>query len=228
MFLLEGNIGAGKTTLLKKIKEEIPFLNVIFEPVNQWHNGIAGKSLLSDFYKDSKRWAYTLETFAMTCRIREYLKESINTSNKIMERSIFSGHYCFAKNDFINGYMTKLEWEIYKNWFSFLVSNKVPMPAGFIYLKTDPEVSLERIKKRARTGEQKITLDYLKDLDKRHKEFLIDKTDISAELKKVPILSLDCNFDFETNKNHLAKLSDDIKDFANQTTKNYTANVMVI
>src|SRR3990167_9436119 len=159
MFIIEGNIGAGKSSLLKIIKEKLPHLEVVFEPVNQWHSGKNGQSLLTDFYKTPERWAYTLETFAMVCRVKEYIKESSNEKiKKIMERSIFSGHYCFAKNDYINGFMNDIEWETYQAWFVFLTSNKVSIPDGFIYLKVEPKVALERIAKRNRSGENNISI----------------------------------------------------------------------
>lgn len=219
MFIVEGNIGAGKTTLLKAIEKHLPELKIIFEPVNQWNNSVSGKNLLGDFYSDPQRWAYTLETYAMACRVKEYLKESKNKNAKtLMERSIFSGHYCFAKNDFLNGYMTEMEWEIYQTWFSFLISNKAPLPRGFIYLKTDPEIALERIKKRNRNGESKISIEYLKQIDDRHNEFLVQKIDLANKLDELPILTLDCNSDFEKETNFLSKNLDEIYNFIKNLT----------
>ena len=197
MFIIEGNIGAGKSSLLKIIKEKLPHLEVVFEPVNQWHSGKNGQSLLTDFYKTPERWAYTLETFAMVCRVKEYIKESSNEKmKKIMERSIFSGHYCFAKNDYINGFMNDIEWETYQTWFTFLTSNKVRIPDGFIYLKVDPKVALERIAKRNRSGENNISIKYLEDINKRHDEFLLEKNGLIKQVENVPVLALDCNYDF--------------------------------
>jgi deoxyadenosine/deoxycytidine kinase len=220
MFLIEGNIGSGKTTLLKKIEKELPFLNVVFEPVNQWNNCTTGQSLLDNFYKNPNRWAYALETFAMACRIKEYLNESRIDQNKIMERSIFSGHYCFAKNDYLSGYINTMEWEIYKSWFYFLINQKIKSPQGFIYLKTDPEIALERIKARSRSGENSITLNYLKEIDKRHDEFLIEKKDLSKNLKNVPVLTLDCNFDFENNRKKESEILDKVNNFIKNINKN--------
>lgn len=200
MYIVEGNIGAGKSTFLKIIQELMPEVDVIFEPVNQWHNDTFGKSLLADFYQDPKRWAYTLETYAMACRVRDHLKESSASATiKIMERSIYSGHYCFAKNDYLSGYLTTLEWEIYTYWFEFLIKNKISQPKGFIYLQTTPEVALARIQKRSRAGESSITLEYLQNIHARHEEFLIDK-DVSENLLNIPVLVLNGNLDFEHDK----------------------------
>ena len=214
MFIIEGNIGAGKSSLLKVIKERLPHLEVVFEPVNQWHSGKNGQSLLTDFYENPERWAYTFETFAMVCRVKEYIKESSEEKiTKIMERSIFSGHYCFAKNDYINGFMNDIEWETYQTWFTFLTSNKVRIPDGFIYLKVDPKVALERIAKRNRSGENNISIKYLEDINKRHDEFLLEKNGLIKQVENVPVLALDCNYDFEKDKQYLDKVIYKISEF---------------
>ena len=74
MYLIEGNIGAGKSTFLQLLKNSLPHLEVIFEPVNVWHTAEHGKSLLQNFYTDTKRWAYTMESFTLINRIFENSK----------------------------------------------------------------------------------------------------------------------------------------------------------
>src|SRR3989337_1493014 len=99
MYILEGNIGAGKSTFLRLIKEHMPEIDVSFEPVHNWQKKVYGQSLLANFYQYPKRWAYTLETFAMICRVIEHLKDQSRCyQKKIIERSIYSGHYCFTLN----------------------------------------------------------------------------------------------------------------------------------
>ena len=73
MYLLEGNIGVGKSTFLKLVKEHLPELKVLTEPVDNWNNLIYGQSLLENFYKQPKRWAYTLETLTMICRAQDHI-----------------------------------------------------------------------------------------------------------------------------------------------------------
>jgi deoxyadenosine/deoxycytidine kinase len=62
MYILEGNIGAGKSTLLNKIKSANAQIEAVFEPVNAWHRQESGQSLLTQFYADIPRWAFSLET----------------------------------------------------------------------------------------------------------------------------------------------------------------------
>jgi len=218
MYILEGNIGAGKSTLLRKIKKIETDMEVVFEPVNTWHRQRTGQSLLANFYKDIPRWAFPLETYAMACRVKEHLKEQqkFNTY-RLLERSIYSGHYCFAHNSYHNGGMSSIEWEIYKQWFAFLVHGKCRLPFGFIYLKTDPEVCFERVKKRGRAGEQHITLKYLKQIDKMHDEFLIEHNNIVPELQLIPVLTLDGNKPFKECGSIFNEYCDQIEEFMHKT-----------
>lgn len=199
MYILEGNIGAGKSTFLKLLASHMPHIAVGFEPLHNWQSKVHGQSLLANFYEKPQRWAYSLETFAMICRVYEHLKDQEYDRDIIIERSIYSGHYVFAMNGYEQGFMSDLEWNLYNQWFNTLVSTKCKAPQGFIYLQVDPEIAYKRIKKRNRLSEKKITLAYLKQIDACHEKFLLEKAGILPDLKKVPVLIIDCNQDFEDN-----------------------------
>lgn len=200
MYIVEGNIGTGKSTFLKLIQSHIPHISVVFEPLHNWQSQVYGQSILSNFYTDPQRWAYTMETLAMACRVQEHLKEQANAYPfRLMERSIYSGHYVFATNDFHNGFLSELEWNIYLQWFNFLVSGHCKPPHGFIYLKASPEVSFARIQKRNRSSERGISLEYIEQIHACHEAFLIEQQNVLSELTKVPVLVLDCNEEFEHN-----------------------------
>lgn len=219
MYIVEGNIGAGKTTFLKLIQERLPEMAVVFEPLHNWQNKVYGQSILSNFYKDPNRWAYTMETLAMACRVQEHLTEQENPNPfRLMERSIYSGHYVFATNGYHNGFLTELEWQIYLEWFKFLVTGRCKAPQGFIYLRTDPEVAYERIKRRNRLAEKTISLTYIKQIHDCHEDFLVHKKDLLAELLQVPILILDCNEEFERNSEQFAMHAGELASFVNLGT----------
>jgi deoxyadenosine/deoxycytidine kinase len=221
MYILEGNIGAGKSTFLTVLSRTLPNIEVIFEPINNWQKNIYGQSLLSNFYQDSQRWAYTFETFAMACRIREHLKDQENSNPfRIIERSIYSGHYCFALNGYANGYMSALEWHVYNQWFSMLIPS-CKAPRGFIYVRADPEIAYQRIKKRNRTAEATISFDYVKQIHDYHERFLIHKVDILPSLKNVPVLILDCNEDFEESTQKQGELIDQVQKFLIDSSMNH-------
>ncbi|HZW60964.1 MAG TPA: deoxynucleoside kinase [Candidatus Babeliales bacterium] len=217
MYIIEGNIGAGKSTFLKLLERHLPYITISLEPLHNWQQQVYGQSLLANFYQEPTRWAYTLETLAMICRVREHMQESTKTKCTIVERSIYSGHYCFAKNGYEQGFLTELEWQVYTGWFNFLIAGKCKPPQGFIYLNIDPAVAFERIKKRNRHAEKKITLKYLKQLHQRHEDFLIHKIDVLSELHEVPVLVLDCNKEFETDKVYFAQLLHDVELFIHRT-----------
>lgn len=197
MYILEGNIGAGKTTFLKLLKQKVPSLAIALEPVQSWQSEVQGQSLLSHFYTDPHRWAYTMETWALACRVPEHIKDQQSGIPLVVERSIYSGHYCFALNSYLSGYMSEMEWKVYSQFFEYMTAKCLP-PAGFIYMHVDPVIALERIKKRNRSGESGIPLEYLEEINTRHQEFLITKKQ-NTLLKDVPVLILDCSKNFEKN-----------------------------
>lgn len=205
-FILEGNIGAGKSTFLSLIEQELP-VQIVYEPHEKWQNVGLGENLLDRFYKDTKRWAYTFQSYAFITRVIEQ-QEKAKTNEygvQILERSVYSDRYCFAKNCFEMGTLSSLEWDLYKEWFEWLIANYSPKPTGFIYLKTDPEICYQRLSKRARHEETDITLEYLSSLHAKHEKWLINKEDVASYLKDVPVLILDCNKEFESDTEQMKK-----------------------
>lgn len=220
--MLEGNIGAGKSTFLRILEPHIN-ANAIFEPTDKWQNIGDGENLLDLFYKDIKRWAYTFQSYAFISRIQAFnqLKpEQTDKPFKVMERSVYCDRYCFAKNCFEMGLMSPLEWQIYKDWFSWLAENYAPQPAGFIYLQTNPEICFERLKKRNRSEETGVSLDYLKTLHERHEDWLIAKKDIDNSIKATPLLIIDCNESFENNPRRQKEIITQVNNFMDQIQQN--------
>ena len=214
MYIVEGNIGTGKSTFLKLIQNHFPAMSVVFEPLHNWQSQVYGQSILSKFYDDPQRWAYTMETLAMACRVQEHLKEQKNNYPfRLMERSIYSGHYVFATNDFQNGFLNELEWNIYLQWFDFLVAKQCKPPQGFIYLKASPEVAFKRIQKRARSAEKGITLEYIQQIHDCHEAFLVDKKNVLPLLSSIPVLVLDCEEEFEENDAQFKKHAKAVEEF---------------
>jgi len=212
--ILEGNIGAGKSTMLQLLSK-LPSVALIPEPTAKWQHVNQQENLLDLFYKDTPRWAYTFQTYAFLTRLQavlEYRARNRHDAVHVLERSVYCDRFCFAKNCYEQGLMTALEWHIYQEWFLWLVESYSPMPSGFIYLRTTPEVSYGRLMKRNRPEERGITLDYLKSLHTKHEQWLIDKVDIFNSLRSVPVLVLDCDRDFESDPavrdEHLLRITD--------------------
>lgn len=211
MYFLEGNIGVGKTTFLSLLPRYLPDVDVVPEPVDVWNRSVFGRSLLANFYVNPKRWAYTLETLTLICRSQDHLREQkkINQT-RLLERSIYSGHYCFATTGFKNKCLSGIEWQIYNKWVNFMIHTKCRPPQGFVYLRATPEICFERIQKRKRPAERTLTLKYLKQIGAAHENLLLSKTGLPQNLKNIPTLILDCNQEFvnspELMQKHVEKL----------------------
>lgn len=213
--IVEGNIGAGKSTFLRLLQETFE-AQFIFEPHEHWQN-VGGHNLLDKFYSDKERWAYTFQSYAFITRMRAEEQGIKNSKHAvhILERSVFSDRYCFAKNCFELGVMSPLEWALYQEWFSWLVESQQYAPTGFIYLRTDPEVCYQRMVTRNRFEESSVSLEYLTMIHQKHEDWLINKKNIAPYLQDVPVLALECNEDFEHNPQELEKHFSKIKDFFN-------------
>jgi len=219
MYILEGNIGAGKTTFLNLIAKQIPKVRIVDEPLKAWDKKGQGNSLLTNFYSDTTRWAFTMEMFTLVCRIQEHMREQeqLHHCPTVMERSIYSGYYCFALNSYKQGFINDLEWEILKNWFTYLVHGKCADPTGFIYLKLSPEIAHQRTKQRNRSGEENIPLAYFQQVGQAMDDFLIKKQGLLPGLADVPLLVLDCNDCFVQNKGKQKEMLNQVQDFFSQT-----------
>ncbi|MCF7826215.1 MAG: deoxynucleoside kinase [Candidatus Marinimicrobia bacterium] len=178
MYLLEGNIGAGKTSLGNILKSSNHF-EFLEEPVDTWREGFAN-NLFEMFYTDMPRWSFTFQIMAFTTRAKTWseILEKVQGDRVVLERSIYTDRNVFAKNLYSGGAMNDSEWQVYQQLWEFLASNYCEKPQKIIYLRTPAELCLERIKKRGRSEEQLMPLDYLKNLEDLHDEWLMDHPDV--------------------------------------------------
>lgn len=227
MFVLEGNIGAGKSTLLRILGEHLP-VDIVSEPTDKWQKVGAAGNLLDLFYKDTPRWAYTFQSYAFVSRIQtilEHQQAHADGVTQVLERSVYCDRFCFAKNCYEAGLMSALEWQIYQEWFSWLVENYTQKPSGFIYLKTSPQVCFERLSKRGRSEEAAIPLEYLVSLHNKHEDWLVYGRDVTEYLKNVPVLVLDCDEEFEQDPIRREEFLKKIANFINGAGINVPSKV---
>ena len=189
----------------------------LLEPVDTRANEKFGQSLLAQFYTAPERWAYTIETLAMVSRSRDHIAAQTKTPHYLVERSIYTGHYCFALNGQREGYFLDVEWDAYKQWANFIIHNKCRPPHGFIYLQADVDVCYARFAKRKRPGESMISKQYLEKIHTCHNDFLIDKRGITDAIANVPVLVLDANIDFVDNERRMAEHARRIATFMQAT-----------
>ncbi|KRX10429.1 P-loop containing nucleoside triphosphate hydrolase [Pseudocohnilembus persalinus] len=212
--VIEGNIGSGKSTLLKLIREKMTHIQTIKEPVNQWQaiGGNKDLNLLDAFYKDPKRMAYTFQSYAYYSRIKNWSEMEISADVAIAERSVLSDRHIFAMNAKKSGLFSELEWELYSDYFNWLVKQfQADKINGIIYIETDPKICQQRINKRGRDEEKDtIPLEYLQSVHDRHVEWLKD------ENLEYPILIIDGSQNYDSNIEIQQKLVDQIQEFVDK------------
>lgn len=170
-----GNIGCGKSTLLKALdKTHI----VIQEPVDRWG------SWLDLFYSDMKRYGFGFQMKILY----EFLDPPID-KNIITERSPLDALYVFGKNMLNNDLLTFMEY----NLFHDFVHKIGWSPNVFIYLRADPQVCFDRIRKRSRQAENGVTLEYIGQIHNMYEQF-IDK------LSQMGVTVYVVNANFETGE----------------------------
>lgn len=172
--IIEGNIAAGKTTLLKYFDQiGQTKISTFGEPLEQWTN-MHGYNLLDLLYQDTSNWAFAFQNYAMLTMMQNHIKE-VNQNIKIMERSIFSARYCFIEAQVKLKNIDIIKFEILKEWFNFMTKNIQMKLDLIIYLRTTPNVALERVKKRNRPEEKNMNINYLTLLHELHDNWLINK-----------------------------------------------------
>lgn len=200
---IEGNIGSGKTTLFNYLKEyckndeSIIFLR---EPIDDWNHFTdnKGNTMIQKFYKDQKSYAFPFQIMAFVSRL-SILKEAIDKNrNKniiiITERSLYTDKYVFAKMLHDQNKIEDINYKIYMNMFDQFSSEY--SLSDIIYVKTNPSICMERIRKRAREGEENIVYDYLNECDKYHDDFITSKMNFSYNIHLI-----DGNLDIYDNPN---------------------------
>ena len=179
LITIEGNIGSGKSTIIEMFKK-FKSNNIVFvdEPVSEWQDiKVDNINALDLFYKDQKKNAFWFQILAYITRLRNLIKIKKNNPDKIIitERSIYTDKYIFAKMHFELGNISEIEWKTYNYWFdTFFEDTKLDL---ILYVDTNPDECLNRIKKRNRLEEDNIKLEYLIDCDKKHRDWIENSPD---------------------------------------------------
>jgi len=192
--LVEGNVGSGKSTFLK-IMDKFPGVKVFPEPVDNWQK-VGSQNLLNDMYADPMRWTTAFQLYSSLTRTQIGLTSKDSRSPvTILERSLYSERYCFVQMLLESGVITPGEFALLDRWFHTLTS---PAITGMgvdliIYIRSDPDILMDRINARGRQEEEGLPISFLKDLHRRHEDWLIHgKYPIPA-----PVVVLDGNLGLE-------------------------------
>jgi len=173
IILVEGNIGTGKSTFLD-IMSSWPGVEVFLEQVDLWRN-VDGVNLYDKYRDDPHRWSTTFQTYVFKTRTTQILEARKSKSPiVIIERSLFSERYCFIEMLKDAGALSQGEFSVLDRYFSLLMKNiwSTISVDRIVYIKSDPEMLLNRIRMRGRKEEKHLTTKYLKTLHEKHNEWL--------------------------------------------------------
>lgn len=206
---IEGNIGSGKSTFVKALFEHYEKTNKVNskkiyflqEPVSIWETIKNDKeeNIIECFYRDQEKYAFSFQMMAYISRLSLLRKAMKKGYDYIFtERCVNTDRNVFAKMLYDSGKIEKINYEIYTKWFDEFIEEFNNF--HYIYIKTDPNIALERVNKRARAGES-IPLAYLVVCDHYHNDWL-------DQAQQVTIL--DGNVNRQDNYNDWIKIIDDL------------------
>ena len=194
---VEGNIGTGKTTFLSALKEKYsdhPQIKFVAEPLEDWLNlkDSDGKNILEKFYNDQERWSYSFQMNAFITRSKSILAADPNKNIVIIERSVITDRRIFAELLRSQGKISEMEWQLYEQWYNWLLDTFNVKPDIYVYLSCTPETSYNRMKFRSRKEEDLVPFDYIKKVADMHDMWLLNEYNSA-------VVTIDVNNDFEKN-----------------------------
>jgi deoxyadenosine/deoxycytidine kinase len=180
---IDGNIGAGKTTLLSMLEQDVNPRRVVIlrEPVDKWTQMVDpsdGVNLLQKFYEHPLVYSFMFQVVVMSTTMQS-IDEAIAANPEceiiVCERSIATSRKVFANMLYQTQKMSLFEYQTYESMFTPMVCERY-YPDKMVYLDVPVHICYERMKKRAREGEETVTMEYLTQLDRVYREFCCSET----------------------------------------------------
>ena len=185
---IEGSIGVGKTSLAKLLSEEIN-AKLILEEFEE-------NPFLSEFYKDSKRYAFQTQLFFLLSRYRQ--QDEFKQTN-IFTKSIVSDYMFMKDRIFAALNLDDKEMTLYNSIANILEQNIV-YPDLIIFLQSETERLMGNIRQRGRDYERSIDWNYIDSLNQMYNEYFF-------RYDKSPLLIINTNdIDFVKNKSDLDEI----------------------
>jgi deoxyguanosine kinase len=147
--VVEGPIGVGKTSLTRKLSRALSAQTLLEQPEDN--------PFLEKFYRDAARYALPTQMF--------FLFQRMNQLRELMQTDMFSApilsDFLLDKDPiFATLTLADDELNLYRQLYEHL-RPQAPQPDLVIYLQAEPDVLIERVKKRGIAMESNISENYL-------------------------------------------------------------------
>ena len=162
--VFSGNICSGKDTIIDLIKrrnnlEEIK-VTFLKESVNN------DKDVLKAFYDDRKTSTFPFEISTLGARL--VLSSSINNFSGVVigNRNVLEARHTFVEQAFASGFLNGMQIGMYDLVLRTAIDNKTLISPDVVFFLdvSDSEILFKRKGERSDSGEENMSLDYLKEL----------------------------------------------------------------
>ena len=150
---IEGIIGSGKTTLAKTLAAKLGYKTL--------QERFADNPFLPKFYRKPKRFAFPLELSFLADRFKQINEEAEQLD--LFQSGVVSDYHMSKSLVFAQNTLSEDEYPLFKQLFE-LMSRNANQPSLCIYLRQTPIRAKANIKKRGRSYEQQIEMEYLEKL----------------------------------------------------------------
>lgn len=178
---IAGNIGAGKSTLTRILEENLRW-KAYLEPTIE-------NPYLERYYADPATWALHSQLYFLTRRYEALSQLGREERYYMVDRTIYEDGEVFAATLHREGILSDVDHETYRRLY-FILTGHLRRPNLIVYLRASPEFLLERVRKRGRDYEKRITRDYLARLGEAYEEW-IERVSKETQVVHVPAEEVD-------------------------------------
>ena len=186
--VIEGVIGVGKTTLANLIAERLGGRCIL--------EGVDSNPFIRDFYRSPRDFAFKTQLYFLISRFKKIMELPLPDlfDSPLVTDYIFQKDRIFATITLDDD-----ELELYNTLWNVLAP-KIRPPDLVVYLQASTKTLLDRIRKRGRSYEKHISVEYLEALNNAYNDFFFHYAD-----SPVFIVNTD-DIDFVRSPVHLSDL----------------------
>jgi len=166
---IEGNIGAGKTTLATRIASDFNAKTVL--------ERFADNPFLPKFYEDQLRYAFPLEMSFLADRYQQIADDLAQFD--LFKDFIIADYHIFKSLIFAKVTLTEDEYRLYRKLFD-IIYKEIPKPDLYIYLYQTTDRLMQNIRRRGRSYEQEIPIDYLDKINQGYLEYIKTQSQLNV------------------------------------------------